>query len=91
MNKKVMTALTILTTGAILGTAMPASATPLQRTVYCNDGSVFTVGDQVTDQQVCQNHGGVMPKHRRPVGGGIKADAGTVPPIPLVAKTKVRR
>lgn len=83
MTKAVRTAFAILAAGTVLAAAIPASATPLHRTVYCNDGSVFKkVGDQVTDAQVCANHGGVLPKHQRVPGGGIKADAGTIPAIP---------
>lgn len=91
MTKTLRTAIAIAAASAVLSAAIPASATPLHRTVYCNDGTVFhKVGDQVTDAQVCANHGGVKPKHQRVPGGGIKADAGTVPAIPNKATLKLK-
>lgn len=61
-----------------------ASATPLLRTVVCADGTTFTVGDQVTDDIVCAEHGGVMPKTPG-YGSKIKSKSGTSA-IPLKAK-----
>lgn len=61
-------------TVAVLASAFAAGATPLMRTVYCADGTVYKVGDHVTNEQVCANHGGVMPLHQRPPSGGILKD-----------------
>ncbi len=87
--KPIMTAIAIMTTGAVLSAAIPANATPLMRTVYCADGSVFKVGDELTDAQVCAQHGGV--KKNKGIVGKIKANTGTIPPIPKRTTNRVTR
>lgn len=78
MKTTFATAIALITAGTML--AGTASATPLMRTVYCNDGSIFKVGDELTDEQICSQHGGVK-RHRGTVGLDVKTNHG-IPPVP---------
>ncbi|MEM8813748.1 MAG: hypothetical protein AAGF59_14130 [Pseudomonadota bacterium] len=81
MRNTVLTILAALTAGSLVGATVSAVATPLMRTVQCADGTVYNLGDEITDAQACANHGGVS-KSRVILGGsGIQTNHG-VPPEP---------
>lgn len=71
----------------------PASAGSMPALdVWCADGTKYTLtSDAISAEVACAKHGGLMPKHRIPATGGIKADAGTIPAIPNREKPRARR
>lgn len=89
MNNKMLAAIAVLTAGSVLGFSLPANSTPLLRTIQCADGTIFTLGDAITDEIACADHGGLSPT-RVPSKTNIKAN-NTVPPIPFKAQKKRAR
>jgi len=58
-----LTALAALAVGTVATIAIPATAQAADRTVTCNDGTVYNFGpdDAIGNEVACANHGGVKP------------------------------
>ncbi len=68
----------------VLASAAPANAGSMPALdVWCADGTKYTLtSDAISAEVACAKHGGLMPKHRIPASGGVKANVGTTPAIP---------
>lgn len=63
MKTQIATALAALAVGTLATLAVPATAQAADRTVTCNDGTVYNFGpdDAISNEVACANHGGVKP------------------------------
>lgn len=80
MNKMIFAALAVLTAGTV-STTIPAISAGMNRTVVCNDGTVFKFGDDaISDQVACADHGGLKPNSPFKA---MKAQLKNMPPVPV--------
>ena len=58
-----LTALAALAIGTVASVTLPVAAQAADRSVTCNDGTVFDFGpdDAISNEVACANHGGVKP------------------------------
>ncbi|WP_162651915.1 hypothetical protein [Lentilitoribacter sp. Alg239-R112] len=89
MNKLILAALATLTAGTMMSTVVASNATPLMRSVQCADGTVFKLGDEITDEIACADHGGVS-NTTVVTPSQLQTNSG-IDPIPLKPKTTFKR